>query len=106
MPVRAVDAICAEPELLSRASASDRIIKVAHVVLAGGRYSWVWVVPECPYCGKPHDHYGGPLDGNPYMYLGQVFAARCDQTDRRRLGPQYPPADLRYVLANTAQVVA
>ncbi len=106
MSVTSVDPLRMAPMRSHRANALDRTIMIAHAVLAHGRYSWVWVVPACPFCGKPHDHYGGSLESDPAQYLGHVFPARCDQTDRRRLVLQYLPADLRYVLANTAQVVA
>ncbi len=74
------------------------MIRIAEAVLEHGKYSWVWVIPECPYCGKPHEHYGGALDGDPYNYLGQTMTAQCDKTDRRRLSPGDPAISLRYVL--------
>ena len=76
----------------------DRTTMFAPCILDRGRFSWVWIVPSCPYCHKSHDHYGGPLDGDPYMYVGRMFAARCDSTDRRRLAPEYPSLNLWYVL--------
>jgi hypothetical protein len=79
-------------------TASDRKITFASCVLAQGRYSWVWIVPACPYCGKSHDHYAGPLDSDPDLYIGRMFAARCDATDRRRLLPEYSTMNLWYVL--------
>ncbi len=51
---------------------------VGSAVLQPGRYSWIWVVVDCPYCGGSHHHYGGSLIGNPYHYVGQVVPARCD----------------------------
>ncbi|HEX6290373.1 MAG TPA: hypothetical protein VFZ66_14380 [Herpetosiphonaceae bacterium] len=78
--------------------ALDRTVLFAPCVLDRGRFSWVWIVPTCPYCGKSHDHYGGPIDGDPYVYIGRMFAARCDATDRRRLTPDYPKLNLWYVL--------
>lgn len=73
-------------------------IRIADAVLERGRYSWVWVVPTCPYCGRRHEHYGGPLNVDPYMYLGQTLTARCDKTDRRQLSPGNPAIALQYVL--------
>jgi hypothetical protein len=46
-------------------------------VLDRGKYSWIWVVPSCPYCGKAHAHYGGPLDHDPYYYLAYPMTATC-----------------------------
>ncbi len=77
---------------------ADRKITFAPCVLDRGRHSWVWIVPACPYCGKCHDHYAGPLDSDPHLYIGRLFAARCDATDRQRLSPQYSTSNLWYVL--------
>lgn len=49
-----------------------RIIRVVQVLLERGRYSWMWVVPKCPYCGKPHDHYGGPSTMPPLVCWAAV----------------------------------
>ncbi len=73
-------------------------IRIADAVLERGRYSWVWVVPICPYCGKQHEHYGGALDGDPDRYLSQPLASQCDKTDRRQLSPGDPAVALQYVL--------
>jgi hypothetical protein len=77
---------------------SDRKVAFAPCILGRGRYSWVWIVPTCPYCGKSHDHYAGALDSDPNLYIGRMFAARCDATDRRRLLPEYATLNLWYVL--------
>jgi hypothetical protein len=76
----------------------DRTIMFAPCVLEQGRFSWAWVVPACPYCNKPHDHYAGPLDSDPYTYVGRMFTARCDATERQRLLPAYPSLNLWYIL--------
>jgi hypothetical protein len=73
-------------------------IRIAAAVLDRGKYSWVWVVMACPYCGKPHAHYGGPLESDPSRYLGQLMTAQCDQADRRRISPGAPAVKLKYVL--------
>ncbi len=78
---------------------------VARAVLEQGRYSWIWVVPACPYCGKQHDHYGGLLDGDPYRHAGCVVPARCDNVDRKRFVPAASIGDLRYVLEPDEQKV-
>ena len=74
----------------------ERSIAVAQVVLRRGRENWLWVVLTCPYCGKQHDHFGGPLDADPQPAAGRTFVARCDRTDRRRLSVDYPAAALWY----------
>jgi hypothetical protein len=38
--------------------------------LVRGRQVWLWVIDICPICGQPHQHGGGPLDGNPRTLLG------------------------------------
>ncbi len=73
-------------------------VRIVQAHLERGRYSWMWVVLTCPFCGKPHDHYAGPLDGDPYLYLGQTVPARCDRTDRRRLLMHQPALARWYVL--------
>lgn len=80
-------------------------IGIADAVLEHGRYSWVWVVPTCPYCGKRHEHYGGALDSDPYRYLGQPIASQCSKTDRRQLSPGDPTVRLQYLLESTATLV-
>jgi hypothetical protein len=77
----------------------NTIVRITQAHLERGRYSWIWVVLRCPYCGKPHDHYAGPLAGDPYLYLGQMLPARCDRADRRRLLMHQPDRALWYVLA-------
>jgi hypothetical protein len=74
------------------------IIQIADAILERGKYSWVWVVLACPYCGKRHTHYGGPLETDPLRYLGQRMTARCDQTDRRQISSGMPPVKLAYIL--------
>src|SRR3712207_5674943 len=49
-------------------------------VLERNRFSWIWVVPTCPYCDQEHHHYGGPLDGDPYRYTGHRVPAHCTFT--------------------------
>jgi len=39
---------------------ADLTVPTAWAILARGKYSWIWIVMTCPYCDKPHDHYGGP----------------------------------------------
>ncbi len=88
-----------EATVIDPAPLPHRIIRVAQVLLERGRYSWIWVVPTCPYCGKPHDHYGGSLDHAPHWYVGQLFPAHCDRADRRRLTIRDRAAALWYTLA-------
>jgi len=98
MSNNAVNATTQSPYLPIKDTALDRTIMFAACMLERGRFSWVWVVPACPYCNKPHDHYAGPLDGDPYMYIGRMFTTRCDATDRQRLLSEYPSLNLWYVL--------
>jgi hypothetical protein len=51
----------------------------AYATLEISRYSWIWVVPRCPYCGRAHEHYGGAFTDNPYQYTGHLVPARCDR---------------------------
>jgi hypothetical protein len=94
----AVETVALESPGLPDTTPPPRIVRKAQAHLEWGRYSWIWVVPTCPYCGKPHDHYGGPLDSTPYLYIGQMFPARCDRADRRALLINDPEAALWYVL--------
>ena len=65
--------------------------------LERGRYSWIWVVPECPYCGQSHEHYAGSLDAVPEKYLGVEELATCSKLDRQVL--QYGLTErLAYIL--------
>ena len=75
---------------------------VSHTLarLEAARYSWVWVVLQCPYCGGMHDHYGGAFDGDPAWYLRHprstaswwsggvrwvlVLVTTCGHTQQRR----------------------
>ncbi len=98
MPANVVQATPEVPLERAVGQAPFQSILTVPAVLEHGTYSWIWLVPTCPYCGKSHHHYGGPLNGDPYKYLEQVLFARCDKTDRRRLFPGHPDADLRYIL--------
>ncbi len=73
-------------------------IPIADAILERGRYSWVWVVPECPFCGKQHAHYAGSFVTDVYRYLGQPVMAKCDKTDRRHIASGVPDTKLEYVL--------
>jgi hypothetical protein len=87
------------PVIQPRAPQSRRIIRVAQALLERGQYSWIWVVSSCPYCGKPHDHYGGSLNHPPRLYSEQLFPAHCDRTDRRRFAIRNRVTALWYTLA-------
>ncbi len=73
-------------------------IPIVDATLERGRYSWVWVVPKCPYCSKPHEHYAGSFANDVYRYLGQPVIAKCDKTDRRHIAAGIPDKKLEYVL--------
>jgi hypothetical protein len=98
MPVTQTEASFPTPTLAVEDELPERNVAKARAVLERGRFSWLWVVAACPYCGKQHDHFAGPLDGDPYQYVGMTFAARCDRTDRRRLAVDYPSGALWYQL--------
>jgi len=84
------------------AASLNRLVRVARATLERGRFSWFWVVETCPFCGDTHDHYAGPIDGNPYAYAGHAVAARCSRTDRRRIALHTPTASLWYVIEPVA----
>jgi predicted ester cyclase len=77
----------------------DTPIPRVRAMLERGTYSWMWVVTSCPYCGKTHEHYGGPFDGDPQKYINCVTSAKCDKADLQPPALDYPEADLRYVLS-------
>jgi len=70
----------------------------AAAYLEQGRYSWVWVVPQCPYCGHAHEHYAGPLDNDPTKYLRYIEHAHCPKAARRTNAPAHPAVQEAYVL--------
>lgn len=76
----------------------ERLVRVARARLEPGRFSWIWVVDACPFCGQSHSHYAGPRSGDPYRYAGVAVVARCAMTDRRRFLMHAPQAGLWYVL--------
>lgn len=67
-------------------------------ILERSRYSWVWIVAVCPYCGKSHHHYAGPLNGNPYRYVNLRVRARCDLADRQEGAQTSKSASMDYLL--------
>ena len=69
----------------------------AEVHLERGRYSWVWVVAVCPYCGHPHEHYAGPLDAAPQIYPDVEHLACCSKRSRQEM-QQDPAERLTYTL--------
>ncbi len=73
-------------------------IQQAEAHLEQGRYSWVWVVSTCPYCGQAHDHYAGPLDNDPMKYLGHPVHAHCPKTAWPTGAPAHPAVQEEYVL--------
>jgi hypothetical protein len=42
---------------------------LALATLVKGRQGYRWIVDRCPYCGRPHGHGGGGLDGDPRRLL-------------------------------------
>jgi hypothetical protein len=75
-----------------------QVIIPAMATLEPGRYSWLWVVQRCPYCGRRHEHYAGPLDQDPDVYLGQTVLAKCSMVDQREYVPERPAVQGEYVL--------
>jgi hypothetical protein len=76
----------------------NRVVRVAPATLERGRFSWFWVVSHCPFCGQCHDHYAGPIDGDPRTYAGRAVAARCSHTDRRQFGHSHASASPWYII--------
>src|SRR3712207_9309475 len=76
----------------------ERIKRHAYAVLERGKHSWIWVVRACPYCGKGHAHYGGPLDGDPHRYLNWPRYAYCTKADRVRWQQRHPTMTFNYRL--------
>jgi hypothetical protein len=74
-----------------------RLTPHAAVLLERGTYSWIWVVPQCPYCGHAHEHYAGPLDAAPHLYPDVEQLACCSKHDRQAM-QQGPDARLTYTL--------
>ena len=70
----------------------------AEAHLEQGRYSWIWVVPQCPYCGHAHEHYAGPLDKDPTKYLGYIEHAHCPKAAQRTNASTHPAVQEAYVL--------
>ena len=69
----------------------------AAVQLERGTYSWIWVVPQCPYCGQAHEHYAGPLDAAPHLYPEVEQLACCSKRHRQAM-QQDPDERLTYTL--------
>ncbi len=69
----------------------------AEVHLERGRYSWVWVVAVCPYCGQAHEHYAGPLDADPHLYPDIEQLALCSKRARQAM-QQGPDERRTYIL--------
>src|SRR3712207_6736304 len=80
--------------IMQRIQPSQRV----EAQLERGRYSWIWVVPECPYCGQAHDHYAGPLDRDPAKYLGHSVRAPCPKMAWCTSAPAQPAVRQGYVL--------
>ena len=76
-------------------------VQAVRAVLDQGRYSWIWVIPVCPYCGLSHDHYGGPLDGRP-RYATHIFTAPCAVSDHHQPMTTAATAMRRYKLVGDA----
>src|SRR3712207_7951053 len=77
---------------------TGRITRLAYASLEKGKHSWIWVVRSCPYCGKCHAHYGGPLDGDPHRYLNWPTYAYCNKADRQRWKQRNPTMTFSYML--------
>ncbi len=78
---------------------TDRGVDVrGEAVLERSRFSWIWIVPACLYCGQEHHHYGGPLDGDPYQYTGHSVPARCTRTEEALHQQALPLATRAYRL--------
>ncbi len=85
---------------------NELTIPSACAVLERGTYSWMWVVKACPYCGKKHEHYGGPLDGDPRTYIDLIASSKCDKTDQQYHTLNQADVDRRYALYTDQSVSA
>jgi hypothetical protein len=56
-------------------------LPIVQAVLKCGNVGWVWVVPQCPYCGDEHWHSGGPLSDDPYRFVGPDSSQVCTEAD-------------------------
>lgn len=59
-------------------------LPIVQAVLKCGNVGWIWVVPQCPYCGDEHWHSGGPLTADPYRFVGPDSAQACICADLAR----------------------
>ncbi len=73
-------------------------VLVAEAILERGRYSWIWVVASCPYCGRQHAHYGGGLEHDPCWALRHPLPASCTRGDQPRRTLGVPATRRQYLL--------
>lgn len=61
---------------------ANGILKHANVEPHG--INWLWLVLECPYCGRRHAHgVKGGIDANPFTALG-MRTAHCDEGTKQK----------------------
>lgn len=69
---------------------NENDIPKAQAILKKGKDNYLWVITECPICGRKNDHQhdGGPFSGDPLEYLGHR-AARCISIPKKQLHRGY-----------------
>lgn len=80
-------------------TATRTVEATAVAVLKRGREGFYWIVPDCPFCHKRHQHGGGRFDTDPRTFLGGR-GAHCETPRPVGVSRQYvlvedPPASPR-----------
>lgn len=60
---------------------SDQEIRTARCFLINSEPFRLWVIPQCPWCGKRHIHGAGRLQDNPHDFLGHRISHCINRLD-------------------------